>query len=608
MKLKTDFCEMEYGIEELSRRYGGKVFDGIESLTVTRAERTIFFVRNGEVCIQARTLSEAYNALGRALAKTKRSVQACGEVKRRMKELGVMLDCARNAVPNMESLKKFIAGIALMGYTYLELYVEDCFEVTDEPYFGYMRGRFHKEELKEIDGYCRSFGIELVPCIQSLAHLARIFLHWKIYNGTIQDKGDVLLVGEERTYVLIENMIKTCRECFSSNRINIGMDEAFELGKGQYFQKHGYVPSREIMRQHLPRVTEICRKYGFEPSLWADMFYEDLEKGETQDIDKDLNLIFWEYCSEDETFYEKKFSQLRKSGLKYSFAGGAHKWYGFTPLNAFSEKILNLQFGIAEKNYVNDFMITLWGDDGAECSYFSVFSSLAYLGERNLFDAKGFANELCKRLTGYNYTELQTLDIPNKLYDSENVKLCNPSKYLFYVDPLLGIEEFTSAPDYADRYKTAATRLKSLAKRGTSFSYLYKTAYRLCDYLEIKSTLTEDIDKAYKNGDKESLSKICYEKMPQAEKRLRAFILAFENQWAQENRPFGFEVEEYRLYGALGRLSSVRKKLSAYLSGRMEKVEELEEIKLSEPIDPSEEHNGCRLYNGVTVNVTYSAF
>jgi hypothetical protein len=75
-----------------------------------------------------------------------------------------------------------------------------------------------------------------------------------------------------------------------------------------------------------------------------------------------------------------------------------------------------------------------------------------------------------------------------------------------------------------------------------------------------------------------------------------------------DDLPLAFEVEEYRLYGALGRLSSVREKLSAYVSGKAEKIEELEEIKLSETIDPSEEHNGCRLYNGVTVNVTYGSF
>ena len=29
-------------------------------------------------------------------------------------------------------------------------------------------------------------------------------------------------------------------ETFSSNRINIGMDEAFRLGLGAYLAKHGY--------------------------------------------------------------------------------------------------------------------------------------------------------------------------------------------------------------------------------------------------------------------------------------------------------------------------------------------------------------------------------
>jgi len=33
------------------------------------------------------------------------------------------------------------------------------------------------EELKEIDDYAASLGVKLVPCIQTLAHLAQ-FLQW----------------------------------------------------------------------------------------------------------------------------------------------------------------------------------------------------------------------------------------------------------------------------------------------------------------------------------------------------------------------------------------------------------------------------------------------
>lgn len=606
MKITTDFSQIESAVDEIKKRFGEQVFNGIEALQVTRADKTLATYQNGTAKVQARSLSEAYCALGRLLSEVKAGGQVCVEVQRKMEKLGVMLDCARNAVANVEGLKKLIISLSLMGYTYLELYVEDCFEVIDEPYFGYMRGRFTQAELKELNAYGKTFGVQLIPCIQTLAHLARIFQHWLVYTGEIQDKGDVLLVGEERTYTLIENMVKTCRECFDAETINIGMDEAFELGKGKYFQKHGYVPTREIMRQHLTLVTEICKKYNFKPSLWADMFYEDLEKGTTKGIPEELTLIFWEYWCEDKTYYQKKFAHLQQSGLPYSFAGGAHKFYGFSPLNAYSVRMLDMQYAEAQQGGVNDFLLTLWGDDGAECPYFAVLPTLAYLAEKNLENAGGFADGLLKKLTNYSYAEWVALDLPNILYDGDKALLCNPAKYLFYVDPLLGIEELSFAPDYGERYKEITKRLKTLINRRSQFSYLYKTAYRLSEYLEIKSTLTVDIDNAYKNGDKKRLEELATITIPSAERRLRAFISSFTAQWHRDSKPFGFEVEEFRLYGALARLRSVRKKLKAYLEGKLDKIAELEEVKLSKPVSETDEANGCKLYNGISVTITYS--
>ena len=109
-----------------------------------------------------------------------------------------------------------------MGFTYLELYTEDTFEVRNQPYFGYLRGRYTKEELKELDAYAKGFGIELVPCIQTLAHLNCIF-KWDVYEE-VHDVNDILLLREEKTYALLEDMFATVAEAFTSRRINIGMD------------------------------------------------------------------------------------------------------------------------------------------------------------------------------------------------------------------------------------------------------------------------------------------------------------------------------------------------------------------------------------------------
>ena len=86
-------------------------------------------------------------------------------------DFGYMVDCSRGAVPKVETLKKLIDILSAFGYNYLMLYTEDTYEIDGEPYFGYMRGRYSKKEIEEIDKYCISKGLELRACIQTLAHL-----------------------------------------------------------------------------------------------------------------------------------------------------------------------------------------------------------------------------------------------------------------------------------------------------------------------------------------------------------------------------------------------------------------------------------------------------
>ena len=148
------------------------------------------------------------------------------------KYFGVMLDMSRNAVMKPSMLNKFVDYLSAFGYNMLQLYTEDTYEIEGEEFFGYLRGRYTKTELKEIDSYAASKGVELIPCIQTLAHLNQIF-RWKTY-AQYRDANDILLVGDERTYALVEKMFQTMAECFTTRKINIGMDEAHMLGRGKY--------------------------------------------------------------------------------------------------------------------------------------------------------------------------------------------------------------------------------------------------------------------------------------------------------------------------------------------------------------------------------------
>jgi len=229
--------------------------------------------------------------------------------------LGVMLDVSRNAVMTMDHMKKFLLKISEMGYNCMFLYAENTYEVDGEPYFGYMRGKYTKEEMREMDEYARSLGIEVIPCIQTLAHLLAIS-KWEQYS---MDTDDILMVDDESTYVLIEKMFKTLSQCFQTRKLHVGMDEAHMLGRGKHLDKYGYETVDVIMKRHLKRVCEIAKKYGYDIMIWSDMYFRPWNNGEyfiekktipeeyVKALPDNVIPVYWDYYSDDFNNYDNMF-------------------------------------------------------------------------------------------------------------------------------------------------------------------------------------------------------------------------------------------------------------------------------------------------------------
>lgn len=253
-----------------------------------------------------------------------------------------------------------------MGFNSMMLYTEDTYEIKTQPHFGYMRGRFTAEEIKELDDYAYLHGIELIPCIQTLAHLRTLF-QWPEYIP-LCDTGDILLAENEEVHKLIDDMLDTCTANFRTKKILLGMDEAPLLGKGQYIKLNGYKPNGEIMKKHLRIVVDKCRKRGLEPEIWSDMFFrmnsksnryydKELTKIPQETIDSvpdDLTLLYWDYYSTDSERYDFMFDRHREFKNTTGFAGGASNWYGIVPLNSFSANAARTALTSAIKHKTNE--------------------------------------------------------------------------------------------------------------------------------------------------------------------------------------------------------------------------------------------------------------
>ena len=225
------------------------------AVTATPASSTIVERTEQSIRISYDTLPHFYMALARALVMEPGTHTIVPQVQ----QLGLMVDCSRNAVMLPHRVEGLICMMALAGYTYLELYTEDTYELPDEPYFGYKRGRYTVQEIQRIIAFAENFGIFVVPCIQTLSHLSHLS-SWEPYKARMQD-GCTMKIGDEVVYEFIRKCLRHCKQVFGTNRVHIGMDEA-PVGKEQYLQ-------------HFARVFQICAEEGIQPDFWADAFYLD---------------------------------------------------------------------------------------------------------------------------------------------------------------------------------------------------------------------------------------------------------------------------------------------------------------------------------------------
>ncbi len=499
------------------------------------------------------------------------------------KRFGPMFDCSRNAVLTVSTVKQLVDICADLGYKSFLLYTEDTYEVLDNPYFGYGRGRYSCEELREIDRYTKEKGLEFIPCIQTLGHLTCIF-KWAVYDK-LRDCHNILMPGEEGTYKLIDDMFRTLSQCISTKTVNIGLDEAHMVGRGRYYDLHGDVDRTRLLVEHVARVAEIADKYGFRICMWSDMFFRIASGGNYYDsnvtvsdelkamIPDNVDLIYWDYYSASVSHYVDMMKAHDKIKSGSWFAGVLGACRGFSPCNGSSIKNTKAAIESCIQEKVENVFLTSWGDDGGECSRFSFLPSLLFASETA--KGNGDMNDVKKKFEEYfgiSWDGFMLLDLLNG-----DVRT-NASKYLLYNDPFFGLVDTKISDGIGEQYGELIEKLNAY-RTNPRFGYLFDTAYALCRVLEIKANLGQKTRAVYQSRDREALSQLVpvYKELSL---RLRAFYEAFRAQWFKENKPFGFDVQDIRLGGLMTRVEHCTYMLTQYLNGEIEKIDELEETLL----------------------------
>lgn len=498
---------------------------------------------------------------------------------------------ARATKIKIETFKKLVDTLSALGFTGIFWDINGRFELEDEPYYSYQRTVFTKEYIREIDRYCKEKNIELKPSFQVLGHLPQLgkYKPCREYMENV----NVLLVDDERTYHLVEKIFKTARECFSTEKVLLGLDEAFGLGSGKHLERYGYEPRFDIMMRHIERVLKIAKKYGFTTyEAWPDMFIrhcvldeetfklskEEVRKKIGDKLDKGLSLSNWDYSvpTDGGARIRKEVEKLLKMTDEVSFTGAVYSYFSPAPDNMYGIRSLKGSVQALKGYPLNKFIVSNWGWD---TSVFNTLPTLYFFSEYCYGRCNGLEDLdkiKFKNLFGVDFDDFIALDLANKPHPDKEYPSCNnKSGQYLYNDLLLRIFDANLSENTGRDYLVAYEKLRAI--NGGEYQYLFDVLILLCKILANKAELGLRIKEYYDKDDKDGLRKLANETIPKIYEDIDAYLRASEKAWDIENEEDGEFLLAIRYGGLKFRLRQVARILCDYADGKMDVIEELNE-------------------------------
>lgn len=451
------------------------------------------------------------------------------------KEMGLMLDLSRGKVFTVDTIKKIATNAKAFGYTYINIYIEDLITLDDYPQFGYLRGKFSDSEIREIVSHCEQLGLEIYPAIQTLGHFEH-FLRWEESNE-LKDTGQVLNVLNKETHHFLEALIKKCSSLFPSKKINIGMDEAFDLGQGTVLRSGNKMSQKELYTMHLNYVVDVCKQNGYENiKIWSDMLFNIYSQAggdglyalddnvDVTMINENVEIIFWNYWTRESKQYEDTLDAHHRFSDNVSMALGVHTW-GLPFYNSNQLDVTIAALKACKRKGVNDILFTMWGDDGSIYNLDSAIYGM-YITASTVKNEKPDAIKF-EQITGLDY---KSMELVSKITDCG----INPLR-IIWNDPITNIQFKTMTPKEIQEVKTKA---KGMLTTPTTLSEKIYNLYLQCIVNDIELYGAQSIDRKVIDNAKNDLLEL---------------FKHLEKLWLEEAKVNGLEEIQLRFVSKLNR-------------------------------------------------------
>ena len=285
---------------------------------------------------------------------------------------GLMLDVSRGRVPRLETLLELASHLADFKINELQLYTEHTFAYRNyEPVWRHW-SPLTGEEILKLDAHCRRLGIELVPNQNSFGHLRYWLAYpplkklaetpepWPDQGGAFLRHPATLAPNHPGTLPFLRELYDELLPYFTSNRLNVGCDETWDLGRGQskaLCEKQG---KGRVYLDFLKKIHRETSARNKQMLFWGDIIlhYPELVK----ELPKDVVALNWGY--EANHPFDKEAAIFAKSKVPFYVCPGTSTWMSL--LGRHDNAFTNLQRAavIGRKHGALGYLNSDWGDGG----------------------------------------------------------------------------------------------------------------------------------------------------------------------------------------------------------------------------------------------------
>ncbi|MBE5796559.1 MAG: hypothetical protein E7327_04180 [Clostridiales bacterium] len=281
---------------------------------------------------------------------------------------GYMIDISRGKKPRMETIRMMIDYIASLKYNEFQLYMEgDCFKYAAYPKETADFDCLTPENIVELDRYCRDRFIDLVPNQNSFGHMYTWLRKPDFHHLGLFEREDEVpstlnpLLPESFEFVC--NLYKSVLPHFTSEYVNIGLDEAYGLGRYQIEEYCREKGKDVVFMDWLNKLNDHIRdNYGKKIMFWADMIYNYPQIYDR--VPKDAIALEWGYELIQSQRMTAHCIAYRDAGVRYYVCpsvnthGSLTSRMDVTTFNLRTCAELAVEYGAA------GYLVTDWGDGG----------------------------------------------------------------------------------------------------------------------------------------------------------------------------------------------------------------------------------------------------